>query len=405
MAAPVPATLRAQIQKTPAHRFDLFGILKDHYRAGYSRPLLWFDSLLATPLIIDILRFLFQSASISLSGVGEILRPASGFLGPDLVQVLLLVLVMMVIVPALVAIVRIGGWVGDNFGGPLSASPNHILVFHSVLCVLCSAALVLGHALEILSGQTSRGHYLFESSLYNAWVSSTVLTWVFITLGGGLVVETAHALIAYAIHGEEFANPIKQYLVRAELADLPAEWLPIQSPSESGVAPSQDPPRIKLIQEMYLRKLGQFRNVPSGSAESRRILIDVMARCETAIRTQLFENEYELPSAATDGPSVNFFVGRYRMFEPALSRLARPRTLVLSPFVNPSVAALLKWYAFQTGDNLRTIQFSPADHLRQWEEQESRILECFRSIQTNCHGSVLFLDSEVFYAKIGRAHV
>jgi hypothetical protein len=377
------------------HQFDAVNIVKDHYRAGYSRPLLWFDSIILTLLIIDALQFVLQLNGSFLAGVAELVRISLGVTRADLIQVVLLVIVMMVIIPALIAIVRIGGWLGDTFGGPLSASPNHVLILHCCLCLLSASALVIGHDLEIVSGRTGSGQYLFESSVYNVLVKSEVLTWVFVTLGLGLVVETIHALIAYAIHGEEFANPVKQYLIRAELADLPSEWLPIHSADEPTIRPSQNQPRIRLIQDMYTKRLAGLRTLSCSDRELR--IRDEIERSTSAIREHLFESRSG-PSDASEDVSVRLFVEPRRAFEAALSCVARPRTLILSPFASPSLASLLNWYSFQTGDDLRTLQLSAEDYLSQWEQQESRILQAIQQIIAGSEGSIIFIVSEVFYA-------
>ncbi len=162
---------------------QIISVLKDHYRAGYSRALLWFDSLLLFLIMVDVCRFYTTGLSVSAALWLRDAPPPSNLIW----DALRLLLVLMVILPVLIAFLRIVGWFGDLLGGPLTKSQNHVLIGHSLMCVVLIYFLSVTHNMQVLSGwtQTKTGYeFTFNSYFYSLLISSVFLKTVFNAMGG-----------------------------------------------------------------------------------------------------------------------------------------------------------------------------------------------------------------------------
>ncbi len=367
---------------------QIVAVLKDHYRAGYSRPLLWFDSLLLFLIIVDVCRFYTMGLSVSAALWLRDAPPPS-----DLIwDALRLLLFLMVILPVLIAFLRIVGWFGDLLGGPLTKSQNRVLIGHSVMCAVLVYSLLVTRNMQVLSGwtQTKTGYeFTFNSYFYSLLISSEFLKTVFVWMVGLVGVSFA-ALISFVVHGKEFAEPVKHYFARAALTDLPADFLPIRNPGRSEVPRAGVPVRVKFVNDAYDRVLKNYQKLSPRSPKAIHYLDDEFEKCRQTILSQLVQPSPNGAHTPKDKLSLGFFVGTRRAFEAALGRIPPPRVIVTSPFASPSLLALLQWHAFMTGDELETIEFQAEEHFRPWREQESAILEKICSLKPEASRVYLF---------------
>jgi len=375
---------------------QIIPVLKDHYRAGFSRPLLWFDAFLLFMIVVDICRFYGSGLSVT---AALWLRGAQ--MPSSLIwDALRLLLFLMVILPVLIAFVRIVGWFGDFWGGPLAKSQSHVLIVHCMMCFVLIYFLSVTRNMQVLSGitQVETGHkFIFNSYFYSLLITSEFLKAVFNSMGG-LVTASFAALIGFAVHGKELAEPVKHYLARAALADLPAELLRIRTPGRFEVPRAGNPVRVKFVEDACERVLREYQKLSPDSPKAIRYLDQEVEKCKQTILSQLVQSSSNSALTQNDRLSLGFFVGTRRAFEAALARIPRPRVIVTSPFASPSLLTLLRWQAFMTGDELNIIEFRPEDHFRPWKEQESRILEKICSLKPGAPRSLVFIVSEVFYA-------
>ena len=371
-------------------------VLKDHYRAGYSRPLIWFDSLLLFLIIVDVCRFYMTGLSVSAALWLRGAKLPSSLLWDGL----RLLLFLMVIFPVLIAFLRIVGWFGDWLGGPLTKSQSHVLIGHCVMCIVLIYFLSVTHNMQVLSGltQVKTGYeFTFNSYFYSLLISSGFLKIVFDYMAA-LVGFSVAALIGFVVHGKELAEPVKHYFARAALADLPADLLPVRTPGRFEVPRGGDPLRVKFVSDVHDRVLKEYEKLSPGSPKAICYLDQELEKCKQTILSQLVQSSPNSGPALNDRLSLGFFVGTRRAFEAALGRIPPPRVIVTSPFASSSLLTLLRWHAFMTGDELRPIEFQPEDYFRPWKEQESKILGKMCPLKSGTPRSLVFVVSEVFYA-------
>jgi aspartate aminotransferase-like enzyme len=370
----------------------IFELLWTHYRLGYTRLLLYCDSLLMVLLLIDFISY--SSNTLSLKAA---LSASIPFPHDLLAKLAVFLLFLLVILPALLSVMKVIGVPGVVLANP-ARQPLAILASHLLVCLLLVYATFVTHNMEALSGWRQDGQrFLPEFHSAFATIVGSSLFIRGITLLGSLGGVAASGIIGFLLVGKEPSKLLKQYLTRAKLADLSSDFRPRQigrfsSDPHVGAAPST-PAAETRMQRLLVRYY-----VKSATGSERKVIIDeALADCEKIIRECLFDKDSLQNSATAKDFEISILSGPGRAFEAAIRRAGPVKNVVLSPYSTPGVDGLFRAYASAARTNYVKLRMSAKGYYHAWTVQLHDILEDLAG-QTVNPGPAVLVVSEVSYA-------
>ena len=230
--------------------------------------------------------------------------------------------------------------------------------------------------------------YLFESQYYAAINTYAIPT---LLATGALGVLSLYGRMR--LSGKEPRDLITHYNLWLALAYPEGKLYPSYSGKLNFNAGAISP-EIRLISERTRKREKEYQQNIPGSRDAAAFLQKLSNDCKRRIFELLKINN------ALYSFNVEFHTGTSRAIELAISRIARPLTVILSPYEHPSEAKVVAWLADQdTQINFKTLTLDPREVDRaNWEQQEREIRTQLQREVVDTSRNYLFVVSEVSYA-------
>jgi hypothetical protein len=371
-------------------------LLRKHFELGYVRQLLWVDYFLLFMFALDLSDYhINHGLALSTWAIWQV---ATTTVLASFQQVLVFTLFLLVIVPIVITFLRVIGWTGTFLKGRLAHTQYRVLCVHASICLLLAYLFCVATQMENLSGYAQRSngaiHYSFQS-LFALLVTSPILK---VILGSTttLVGVVATTVLSYVALGTQSSTTLKQYLLRASLADLPAEYRPVKTAGRFDVPNPSTLTRVDAVHIFAARVLREYQELGPGSSKATEYLDGRYSECIGTITDKLLiapsNNASRLPV------KINLFTGSKGAFEAALAQIPGRRKLIVSPYSSPSLTNLVRWFSLLSGDEFAAITFPVATYSQTWEEQQRIIITNLAQMSQDTNSTLVLVVSEVFFA-------
>jgi selenocysteine lyase/cysteine desulfurase len=376
---------------------DLLRLVMNHFRLGYTWALLIPNLFLALLVLADLAgywihtrslpRVLYALSCLSCAS-GGLAQPGGISPVAALRSLLIFAFFLLVILPLLLGVVRVVSRRPPR-RMDVARRPVRVLLYHLAFCAVFIYFFFVAAAMRNLSGlELKDGVYYYGSSpLVFLVITLDVFRWFLLSLVS--LVSSAVSLVVFGILvGRETPAVLKQYMVRADLADLPSELRPLPGKAQAY-------PRIAFVQERSGELERQYRSLATEPKKAIEWLDLKWESCQQLIRKNLFEK----PAGDRILPEVcELFTAPGGAFDAALAGVPRPRLIVISPYASPHLRELLEWRAAEAGDSVTSLAFAPDDYLLDWAAQEAKIIQAAEAAVRSQGGNALIVLSEVSYA-------
>jgi hypothetical protein len=364
-------------------------LVRRHYRLASTPYLLVFDLIFVTFIVRDCLYYRYLHLSPSAVSWTHFMGREN-----DFENMAFFAFALAVLVPLAIAFFRITGII------PLPSNPSartdrdgqgFVLYLHLGLTIFLTWACVFAHNMEVSSGydldlRNDEIGTLFHSS-FHAVVNSPLFGKVPGLIGMAITIG-APIFIHYAFQGDDPPKWLKQYVVRARLADLPPGLRPTIRSSTIVRPGSGEAPAVPMADLVSKKALQRYSN----ATDARALLDAEMDDWKRNARRLLFvsrERDTDL--------ELQVFTYYEQAIEAALGR-AKGHKILVCPFASPSLVTFLNWHAFIAGKEFSAISFDASDHFRDWQQQEEKILSAVRKTCPPESAVAVLVLTEVGYA-------
>jgi hypothetical protein len=360
-------------------------ILRVHFKLGYTWLLVLFDVWLLAFLALDVA--VYKAEGLSVQSAWDL--PAGPGAAPSLWNGILFLGFMLLALPAVLAILKASG-VPVLATTNVSKRPWAVVAIHFAICVLFVYAALFTRRMELISGwKQVDGEYSTRFvSTFQYLVASPLLK-IVVSLVSSAAGAVSVAVLGYFLVGGGAAKPVRQYAVRATLADLPRELKP--AGFSTWVGGAHQHPRVPEIRRFHSRMLKEYSNA-RNSKEATAYIDGEIRACRTLIRDHLMQADDTTPKT---GEARNFEIELYegigRAFEAALQGPRRYACVIVSPYSRDSVGNLAESYCSVSGARFVKL---PVDHARSeatWQEQADELIEAIKASQVTGPAALVLL--------------
>jgi hypothetical protein len=207
-----------------------------------------------------------------------------------------------------------------------------------------------------------------------------------VTLGGPIIIH-------YAFQGDDLPKWLKQYVVRARLADLAPALRPVRRQYGYLLREGGVPPEVPAVVQASDKALRNYRDLNDG-----RLVGSVDTEMDNWKREAarlLFSPSDGKTETSVD---IEVFTEYNRAMEAALARVHGSKLIVACPYATPSLVAFLNWYSLVTANGCTVIKFEAGDYLREWSQQQAKILDAVQTLNVPQGSCLIYVLSEVSYA-------
>jgi len=376
---------------------ELLRLIMNHFRLGYTQAILTADLVLSLLVLIDVAGYWIHAGSFyQVTYALANLSCATG--GPEQAgdvgtvttvrSLMIFAFFMIVILPLLLGVIHVVNR-RPTRRMDVSRKPVRVLCCHLAFCAVFIYFFFVASAMRNLSGIELQGDmyaYGFSPLVYRV-ITLDVFRWFLLSLVS-LVSSAVSLVILGVLVGREPPAVLKQYMVRADLADLPSELRPLSGEDHTS-------PRIAFVCARTKEFSHQYRRLASEPKKAVEWLDREWESCQQLIQKILLE------APARNGVLPNmceFFTQPGSAFDAALAEVPRPRLIIISPYASPRLRQLLEWRAAETGDSIESLVFAPEDYSRDWPAQEAKIIEAVEAAVRSRGGHPFIVISEVSYA-------
>jgi len=324
-------------------------VAHDHYRLGYARQLLWLDTFFLLWIAVDLGHYAWHGLALRSVALWAV-DPRDDW--GSFTNILLFLLFLIVIAPLMIAFLRVVGLRGTYLKGWLARSPGRVLLTHTVICLLFVYFFYVTRNMQTLSGLEEAGAKgLYRSTIHPLFYSLVASHSFSVLLGavGTLAATAGAALASFILVGKEPASALKQYLVRASLADLPTELRPVKVSGQFGSPQPSALVKIEYVVNTANSILRKYEKLSPGSQSATRYLDAEFEECRKVIREKLIKPRPDTPNSGIDSFAVDLFTGTKRALQAAIAQVDKPDLIVVLPFATPSLANFMRWHALLTG--------------------------------------------------------
>jgi hypothetical protein len=372
----------------------LKSLLLTHYRLGFTRLLIYIDLTVLFLILVDFATYWYMGFSLS-SAVTLQALPQPYDLGLPLLAFAFFLLLVLPSIIGLAKVAAIPGFVGVN----PALRPRLVVAFHLCCCLFFVAASYLLVRMEMLSGWQQKGD-VFTTQFHSAFrtlVTSSIFVKAVTALSslGGLAVS---ALGGYFLIGKEVAKPMRQYMTRASLADLPRDLRPNPRATHGAinhVETNRGIPAIRVANQ----KLVQACYSPVLTRSDRASFAnDLLVECDTLIRDYLLE-ETTGKGHGTSGriESLEIYEDEDSAWEVAIRTAPKTEMVVLGPYLSLAIVDIVKACCADQPECFKRVSLKESSHYLNWQKQEAEIIREIESFKITT-SSVTLIISHVSYA-------
>jgi len=369
-------------------RHKLTSYLASHLRVGYVSGLIFADAVFAAVFAIDLLRLRYVNG-VSVAAVLEI--TPSRLFGPTLGPSAKLLLFLTLILPLLIAAVRVGigaGRFAPSFLGWRGRLVRYLHWFVALLLCLSYSTVSAGQTLAGYSFDGTRADYSFHS-LYEmylvtpvSWLLSPVPTVIVILLSG---------LASLLPSQFKVASWLEDYLTRVLLADLNSILHPVNGRHNANFNTAAGAPEIDYVRRKAEEHLERYRTLVPGSTESGYYLLQLSEQCRGLLQELFFRT---IPITHR----IEFYPGTSRALEIALTRIPGKKHIIMSPYEHPTEHSVVRWHAEQTGATPERLQITGEDFALQFGQHKNVVVEKLVSALKRTTGPTVLIISEVCFS-------
>lgn len=340
-------------------------LLISHYRLAFTKVLLHLDLALLFLVGLDCLNCWRLGISFR-----ALANPNFALWSPSLfVSLGSFIALIVVVIPLALAVAKVVGFPGLSRVTP-ATKPGRIVVGHIAACVVFAAAVLCADHLQIASGWLQRDPDAFVTeyrSLVYALVTSPFVGRT-VTALVSLVGVAATGLVGYVLVGAQDNKIIKQYAVRACLADLPVDFRPAHAPFRSAMTAEEVRRELPFVNrfadklnEMYFKDL----RLRSDRLNYAKQLLD---ETKQIMREQVFDVPGGSPGMAPiRGPE--FFSDLSMAWDYALSSSGVLGTVLISPFCSPRTMGIVRSRCTATDARVIVLPRDGFDLYGNWDSQ------------------------------------
>jgi len=376
---------------------ELFRLVMNHFRLGYTRAILTVDLVLSLLMLIDLAGYWIYTGSFRqviyaltcLScGTGGPEQPGDVGSVATVRSLMIFASFMIVILPLLLGVLHVVSRRPTRHMD-VARKPVRVLCVHLAFCAAFIYFFFAAAAMRNLSGIGLQGDiYSYGlSPLVYRIITLDVFRWFLLSLVS-LVSSAVSLVVLSVLVGRELPPLLKHYMVRADLADLPSELRPLHGEEHAS-------PRIAFVWARVRELRRRYSLLASQPAKSAEWLDREWESC------QQLTQEILLKAPAGKGALPNlceFFTQSGSALDAALAEVPRPRLIIIDPYAGPHLRQFLNWRAVEGGDTIEPLAFEPDDYSRDWAAQEAKIVEAAQTALRSRDGHPFIVISEVAYA-------
>jgi hypothetical protein len=355
-----------------------------HFRLGYTRILLVADVITLFIIALDLVSFFGHNLAGRASVQNLIITVGQAR------QIAVILFIQLIVIPLLIASLRVVGVRFWEFRISGKERCYLVAIAHFGVTIALVCFIPISAHMQTLSGWAMyNGTFTYE---FNSHFSSLMNSSVFdmgLTVLGSVVGVAVSGLLAYIAIGKEPSRAVSQYILRAELAELPDDLRPISRPTLLINQAATTPPI-----EFVARHASNFMKSYVGRSPGFQESIEALDASFTEF-TDYFSSHI---IKSRSGPyKIDLYTGTNRAFEAAFVGARDADLIVQFPFLSPSLTRTVGSISVLLGCQNLTLKLEPSKLNAHWTDQEADLLWQIRNGTAGKH-SVILVVSEVSFA-------
>jgi len=319
-------------------------LIAQHLRVGYVGGILLIDGAILLVIVVDLARFAMTDRSLGAS-VRVAVTTASW---NDFRLAVSAFAYLAIALPLLAGVINVLTEAGPRLAGLFGVKQRFVAPLHLAASAVVSASPLLLRGMQFISGP--------QGDIIDSYDFRPMFPFLLTLIGSvAITVTTAAAIIlpeviGYVVTEDQLPRPWVRYRALLNLADFRSAFYPTKAGPGNFVAGSLAP-ELGYVARRTAESWTRYQERVPGTNEAAAFLADRVERCRKRVANLLAKR-------LTSTGLIWFSANTSRAIEVFIESIARPRTVVLSPFEHASEAAVAHW-ASQAGSETKLV-WNPA---------------------------------------------